>query len=248
MPFARTVDRFLAGAGQCFYRSAVLFAQITAIVDPQPHAATWNMALDEALLRQATEPTLRVYRWIRPAVSFGYFGEFARAHERAQGRELVRRWTGGGLVEHGEDLTYTLVVPRDAEFFRHPALESYRLIHERIAAWLAGIGIVSAVAANAVAGTPGACFQGHVQHDLVAETGKVAGAAQRRTRWGLLHQGSIQVPHSAERGSFSLATANNFASAFAHEVQQAKITDALQESTQQIVQEKYATEAWLRKF
>ena len=68
------------------------------------------------------------------------------ARRAAAEREMVRRWTGGGLVEHGDDLTYTLIVPRDADFFRHGALESYRLIHERIALWLSGSGIAASVA------------------------------------------------------------------------------------------------------
>ena len=97
----------------------VLFEQITAIIDPEPHPAALNMALDEALLQRALEPTLRVYRWSEPAVSLGYFSRFAEAEKAAAGRAMVRRWTGGGLVEHGDDITYTLIVPRDAAFFQH---------------------------------------------------------------------------------------------------------------------------------
>ena len=223
----------------------MLFEQIIEVLDPDPHAASLNMALDEALLQHAEIPTLRLYRWLGPAVSFGYFGQFAAAQRMAAGREMVRRWTGGGLVEHGEDVTYTLIVPRGADFFRVSALESYRLIHERIAEWLSDSGLTTNVAAAAAGEPSGACFAGHVRYDIVTDGGKVAGAAQRRTRWGLLHQGSIQFPYSmlgAERGT------RNLAGALAREVRQTEITPTLYQAAQRIAQDKYATNEWLRKF
>ncbi len=92
------------------------------------------MAMDEVLLRAAGQPLLRVYGWSAPAVSFGYFGRFAEVRRLWPARELVRRWTGGGIVPHGEDFTYTLVVPRGEPFAGRPAGETYRLIHEAVAA------------------------------------------------------------------------------------------------------------------
>ena len=45
----------------------MLFEKMTEVLDPEPHGAALNMAIDEALLRTATEPLLRIYRWARPA-------------------------------------------------------------------------------------------------------------------------------------------------------------------------------------
>ncbi len=219
----------------------VLFEQITAIIDPEPHPAALNMALDEALLQRALEPTLRVYRWSEPAVSLGYFSRFAEAEKAAAGRAMVRRWTGGGLVEHGDDITYTLIVPRDAAFFQHAPLDSYRMIHERIAQWLSGSGIRADVAPSSAADNSGACFTSHVRYDIVAGNNKLAGAAQRRTRWGLLHQGSIQLG-GVRRETASLARM------FAAHIQQVAISEDLVEAAGEIAQQKYATEGWLRKF
>ena len=42
--------------------------------------------------------------------------------------------------------------------------------------------------------TPGQCFAGAQQHDVLWQGRKLAGAAQRRTRQGLLIQGSVQPP------------------------------------------------------
>jgi lipoate-protein ligase A len=171
----------------------VLFPKLVEIMDPEPHPGPLNMAIDEALLRQAMQPTLRVYRWSEPSVSCGYFSKLGVVEEVAAGRPVVRRWTGGGIVEHGDDLTYTLVVPRGDPFFRHSAAESYRLIHERIARLLADAGVSAEVLPSESGAGSSACFVRPVQYDVVVNTVKIAGAAQRRTRWGLLHQGSIQM-------------------------------------------------------
>ena len=217
---------------------AVLFEQIIEILDPEPHSGALNMALDEALLQYATLPTLRIYRWRERTVSLGYFSRFVEAQQSAAGRELVRRWTGGGLVEHGEDLTYTLIVPRGTAFFQQAALESYRLIHQQIAQWLIEGGIAARVAASSAEEGSGACFASHVRYDIVAGATKLAGAAQRRTRWGLLHQGSIQLPLDGV----------GLAKAFATHSPQMEITPDVLLAAQRIARQKYATDDWLRKF
>ena len=68
------------------------------------------MAVDEALLRHVQTPLLRIYGWETACVSIGYF---QKATVAPSDRPFVRRYTGGGLVEHGRDLTYTLVLPAD---------------------------------------------------------------------------------------------------------------------------------------
>ena len=71
-----------------------------------------NMAIDEALLEHCDLARLCASTaGARPSLSFGYFGKFADSCPRNEDRELVRRWTGGGSVPHGQDLTYSLVTP-----------------------------------------------------------------------------------------------------------------------------------------
>jgi len=221
----------------------VLFEHLIEVHDPEPHSAALNMALDEALLQGAPAPTLRIYGWREPAVSLGYFSRFAEAERTAAGREMVRRWTGGGLVEHGDDITYTLIVPRAAALFQYAPLETYRLVHERIARWLAEQGIPAHVAPSSAEEKSGACFASHVRYDIVAGAAKLAGAAQRRTRWGLLHQGSIHLPATVRN-----QRASGLAKTFAPDIQQTDITPATLHAAEQIARQKYATEGWLRKF
>jgi len=78
------------------------------------NAADYNMALDEALLQSAPElgrPVLRFYGWLEPAATFGYSQRYAEIEKLTALRPLVRRPTGGGLVPHDADWTYSLVFP-----------------------------------------------------------------------------------------------------------------------------------------
>ena len=219
----------------------MLFDELTEVSDPGPHDAALNMALDEVLLGRATGPVLRVYRWVRPAVSFGYFGKVADAEAAWPGREMVRRWTGGGIVPHGADVTYTLLVPRGCALFRLGAEEAYRAIHERIAALLAEQGRAVRVAAAAGAKISDACFENPVRYDLLGAAGKIAGAAQRRTRAGLLHQGSVQgAALPADFGA-------RLGKAFAGKVCGRMLAEDELAEARELSAKKYATEAWLRR-
>ena len=148
------------------------------------------MAIDEWLLAHAELPVLRVYRWEENWGSLGYFAAIAEAREIFPGLNWVRRWTGGGLVDHRDDWTYTLVVPGGERLAATRGAESYRLIHEALGQVL-NSGGVRLSAGHEVTGAA-ACFENPVEHDLVdANDLKRAGAGQRRTKTGLLHQGSV---------------------------------------------------------
>ncbi|MDB6154727.1 MAG: lplA [Chthoniobacteraceae bacterium] len=197
------------------------------------------MALDEALLRTANGPLLRIYRWERAAVSFGYFSKFQEVAAAWPGRELVRRWTGGGMVPHGEDLTYTLIVPQDCPVFAMGALESYRLIHECIANLLGSAGVLAEAAAEKVSD---ACFENPARHDVLYAGRKVAGAAQRRTKFGLLHQGSIQC------GARDAFLRKQLPEALAAGLLSRELSRAEVLLAEQLVHDRYGAEIWTRRF
>jgi lipoate-protein ligase A len=168
------------------------FALLGFFFDKEPHAAPLNMAIDEALLGEAMLPVLRSYRWARPAVSFGYFEKVEPARAAFPGNEIVRRWTGGGIVRHGHDFTFSLLVPASHPFARASTGAIYEAIHRALAAALAALGFEVVLAGPAGPARSRACFENPVPHDLLLGGRKIAGGAQRRTRTGLLHQGSIQ--------------------------------------------------------
>jgi lipoyl(octanoyl) transferase len=160
-------------------------------------SAPVNMAMDDALLESAptlSQPVLRFYSWSEPAASFGYFQKYAEIERATLLRPLVRRPTGGGLVPHDADWTYSLVFPPDAPWYALKAVESYQRVHEWILAAFLKLGVTTELADCCVKALPGQCFAGYEKFDALWHGRKIAGAAQRRTRNGLLIQGSIQPP------------------------------------------------------
>lgn len=157
--------------------------------------SAWNMATDEALLEAAArlgQPVLRFYAWCEPAATFGYFQSVAAVGTWTRLRPLIRRPTGGGLVPHDADWTYSLVFPPGHPWFTLRAVESYRRLHEWIHQAFATLGITTQLSGGLQKTAPGQCFHGAEKFDLLRSGAKIAGAAQRRNRHGLLIQGSIQ--------------------------------------------------------
>jgi lipoate-protein ligase A len=70
---------------------------------------------------------------------------------------------------------------------------------------------------------------------------KVAGAAQRRTRSGLLQQGSIQ---GVDLGN---GLADRFAKALSNNCSEPKINEEVLNRARELAYCKYGTAAWLRK-
>lgn len=212
----------------------MIFERLELIDDRRPRGAASNMAIDEALLEGIhARPILRVYRWARPAVSFGVFEEFAPVRAAFPGREWVRRWTGGGVVEHGADFTYSLIAPRSCPWAMGRAEESYRVVHQAIARALPGAQMADAAAPR----VSQACFENPVRYDLLREGQKLGGAAQRRTRRGLLHQGSLRA--AVRVGELAAAMANEAAPRVLREVELRR--------AEEIAAAKYGTREWLER-
>lgn len=155
------------------------------------------MALDEALLEampRLQKPVLRFYGWTEPAATFGYFQKFSEVAATTHLRPLIRRPTGGGIVPHAADWTYSAIFPAGHEWYQLKAEESYRRIHDWLRLAFAEIKIETELAACCKKSLPGQCFVGHEKFDLLWHGKKIAGAAQRRNKLGLLIQGSLQPP------------------------------------------------------
>lgn len=155
------------------------------------------MAMDEVLLALAAttgRPVLRFYAWTQPAATFGYFQTYSEIARLTSLRPLIRRPTGGGLVPHDADWTYSIAVPPGHPWYALSATASYERVHDWLRRAFAHCGVATALAPCCNPAGPGQCFVGAEKHDLLQGTHKIAGAAQRRNRDGLLIQGSVQPP------------------------------------------------------
>ncbi len=178
--------------------------------DSSRHAGPIHMATDELLLQESSTPILRLYRWSRPEVTFGYPQKWADVQPLTLSRPATRRWTGGGFVEHGDDLTIALAVPATENLATLRPTDSYRLIHTAIRDALVPTFPDVRLAAAKDSRTGLACFTAPACLDVLHDNRKIVGGAQRRTRSGLLYQGSLQglVPPAdfAESLAHALAT------------------------------------------
>jgi lipoate-protein ligase A len=220
----------------------MLFEELIVHDYHAPVSAAMNMAIDEALLEQATLPALRFYGWRQPSLSFGYFNKFAEIAGEADDRELVRRWTGGGTVPHGEDLTYSLVTPATEAAAALGSSAIYAALHAAIRDALREEGKTAHLAPEAAPKISEACFANPVRNDVLLDERKIAGAAQRRTRGGFLHQGSIQLPDLPD--SFR----TRFVAALARKIRHEKLPPQILARAAILEAEKYGTATWLRRW
>ena len=151
------------------------------------------MAVDQAWLERSTVPVLRIYTWDQPTVTLGYAQSLSKLKDELPAWPVVRRWTGGGVVFHQGDYTYSVIVPATEVWSQTSAVESYRRIHGSLAHALSAHGQPDCRLATAedVVEAP-FCFVAPAVHDVIRGPVKVAGAGQRRGKLGLLHQGSVQ--------------------------------------------------------
>ena len=212
------------------------FEKLRLIQEESPRPAAENMAVDETLFLTAAYPVLRSYRWARPSVSFGYFTPWKEVALRFAGRDLVRRWTGGGIVEHGEDFTYSLICPGGDSL--PTTSEFYRFVHLAIATILRKSGCPVEIALLTDPVRSPACFEKAVQFDLKLRGEKIAGAAIRRNRKGLLLQGSIQRLEVPAHFDVMLA------GALGEQVDSFVVSDLMMEQAAHIAKEKYAAAEW----
>ena len=162
-----------------------------------------NMAADWWLMEQATQssrPLFRHYAWRTAVTSFGY-GQNWKWVERQTNQsidQLIRRPTGGGIVRHGEDWTYCMVIPKDHDSFKIPSLELYEHLHLALSNSLNNQSVETFLKPCPECrggGIPGDCFSEPVGKDLMEQrTGtKIAGAAMKKTRSAILIQGTLEM-------------------------------------------------------
>jgi lipoate-protein ligase A len=182
---------------------------ILEVLPERTGGAAENMATDFMLLQRYPREGVARYRhygWRSPSFTFGYSQKIAFVRSQlppGESLDLCRRPTGGGIVDHRDDWTYSVVIPRGHPFEEASATQSYRAIHEALAAALKAVGVpvsLQPVAEPPAEGEPGGpagvCFARAEIFDVVnAATGaKIAGGAQKRNKRGLLFQGSIWRP------------------------------------------------------
>ena len=159
-----------------------------------------NMDVDVSLLKHASElgsVLLRFYEWDRPSVSIGFVQKPEIVADRDK-YTVVNRPTGGGVVYHDRDFTYSVVIPHEHWIASLDTVESYRVIHKALLRGFDALGLKGILVDKKQPKSDRAtmqCFITPTKYDVLCEYNgkvqKIAGSAQRRTKTGILHQGSI---------------------------------------------------------
>jgi lipoate-protein ligase A len=166
--------------------------------------AITNMAIDAALMHTLAAETavFRHYAWTEPAITFGYSQKLATVRTQFPEKlQFCRRLTGGGIVDHRNDWTYSLLLPRKSNVGQKLPVIIYKELHSCILKALASLGVTSQLAPcprackaseQEISATSNQCFIQASADDVLRPDGKkIAGAALKRTQDTLLLQGSI---------------------------------------------------------
>ena len=178
--------------------------------------ATTNMAIDAALLQSvpAKFALFRHYAWSEPTITFGYTQKWKEVHPQfLSSLVFCRRITAGGIVDHRNDWTYALILGTGLGGVLKKSSELYLILHNCIVAELTKQTIQCTLApcprkcSEIEMPEIANCFQQAVANDVITKNGqKIAGAAIKRNRQGLLVQGSIDrqtLPHDFDFNTFS---------------------------------------------
>lgn len=172
------------------------------------------MAIDEALLRsfdpESSLPVLRLYGWNPPTLSLGRFQKAVEVLDlgrcRDDGVAIVRRVTGGGVIYHADELTYSLVCA-PGHIPPAPSIkDSFRVLTGFLLSFYRGLGLDPAYAADvAPEGTrlgerTAFCFAGKESFDILVNGSKIGGNAQRRLKGVIFQHGSIPLQNRAATG------------------------------------------------
>jgi lipoate-protein ligase A len=184
-------------------------------IDSGPLDGAANMAVDEALLAcfdpEQSRPLLRIYGWEPPALSLGRFQKACEVLDRerlVRARvPVVRRITGGGVIYHAGEITYSLVCTPHQLPLAASIRESFRVLTSFLIRFYDKLGLdVSYAVDYFPAGTKLGertvfCFAGKESYDIMIGGKKIGGNAQRRLRNVIFQHGSIPVVNHAVIGA-----------------------------------------------
>ena len=235
-----------------------------------------NMAIDEALTRECIDSedrpaTIRFYTWKETSCSIGYFQKM-KAVLKAQNNKkipVVRRPTGGGIVYHGNDITFSIVKKRMQPSRQENITSFYKLIGESLLRGLEKLGFTctsyypeETSHRSAQEGKPlndshtqqSFCSETPTKYDIMINGNKVAGYAARKSQGAVLCQGYLDVnkrwkeQYNGSREKAIQLLFDNLASSFKNvfgiTLTSSQLTEEEMRSANELRDKKYACDEW----
>lgn len=178
------------------------------ILDTGQSSAHENMELDDKLLSHIEEfdnPVLHLYEWAIPSATYGYFSKPEKLLNlealTESCIEMARRPTGGGIIFHLTDFAFSILIPSSHPAYSKNTLENYAYVNNLIMLMLKNLNFVDIPHPQLLLNEPLPlspearffCMAKPTIYDIIYEGKKIGGGAQRRTKKGILHQGSLSI-------------------------------------------------------
>ncbi len=171
-----------------------------------------NMAVDEAIFlsycQKNSLPTLRLYGWQLKAFSLGYAQKAEKELDidkcRKEKIDFVRRITGGGIIFHHQELTYSLACSQEDIGIGFSIPESFRILCGFLLAAYKKLNLKACYARenklyNERFDVPSSfCFASRARYDILINAKKIGGNAQRRYRNFIFQHGSVPLKFDIE--------------------------------------------------
>jgi len=182
-----------------------------ALVTSDKLSAKDNMFIDKELFegfKLNALPIFRVYEW-EPSFTYGVSQKAETLQKfvdlRKYDENHAQRMTGGGILFHGNDISYSLVIP--TSYVKGLSVkESYELICSFLMEFYSALGLNPMYAKEAKVNLSKSeyCQEGYEPYDILIDGKKIGGNAQRRTKEAIFQHGSISIDNSAYRMGNSL--------------------------------------------
>lgn len=170
------------------------------------NSAKVNMATDEALAQCFEEndtPILRLYTWEK-SFTIGVGQKISQYEYLDEYKgNYAKRITGGGVLFHGSDLSYSLIIP-PKYLDGLNVKESYEKICSFLLAFYKQLGLDAKYVKddeNLQLSKSQFCQVGFEAYDIVVSGLKIGGNAQRRTKKFIFQHGSIPILQVDEKSN-----------------------------------------------
>ncbi len=180
-------------------------------IDSPKLSAKANMDFDKSLVENFDgTPIFRLYSWEKDSFTIGRFQKIEDISDIEKfGNNYAKRITGGGLLLHGYDISYSILLPINFLGLKN-VKQSYEYICSFILNFYRKLGLHVEYAKDIDLNLSKSffCQEGFEAYDMIYQGKKIGGNAQKRTKNLIFQHGSI--PLSADKREFSGCSLEEF--------------------------------------
>lgn len=178
------------------------------VIHTYNQSAKLNMAIDKALamsFQKEDKPILRFYTW-ENSFTVGVSQDtqtYSEYYKQYKGN-CAKRMTGGGVLFHGYDVSYSLVLP--SSYLNNLSVkQSYEKICSFLLSFYESLNLCASYAKDNEAillSKSNFCQVGYEAYDIIIQGVKIGGNAQKRTKNMIFQHGSIPLFKTSQSKEF----------------------------------------------